>query len=446
VETTGLRPTADRVIEVGIVRVEDGEIVATYNKLINPETYLPPQIQVLTGITGDQLENAPTFAEEKNTIYELMQDATFVAHNARFDYAFLKHEFARFELPFTSKLLCTARLSRLLYPRWKHHDLSTLIEKMDLTCTNRHRAYDDAHVLWQFYQRVIDEIKPSKLTTAFQKVMKRPSLPPNLNPGIIEQLPETSGVYEFYDENATLLYIGKAINIKSRVLSHFTNDHSSGKELSMCRQVANIKWTQTAGELGALLREANLVKTRYPIYNRQLRRNRQLILVKQTKTPNGYFTVSIEEASSITVDELGTIVGIFRSPRQAKDFLSYIQEKHSLCKKLLGLENTTRACFSYHLGTCRGACIGEEKTIIYNGRFLIAFSENKLKPWYFDKPIEIVERCSQTGKVEVFTIDKWCLLKYQTEDDEVEYPNYSFDLDTYKILTRYIKKQNSRLK
>src|SRR3989344_6068163 len=177
VETTGMSPQYDRVIEVGIIRVEDAHVVAEYNKLLNPERHIHPMIQTLTGISPKEIEHAPTFAEEKDEIYELLQDSIFVAHNARFDYAFLKSEFGRYEMPFTTKQLCTARLSRLLFPKERRHGLTALIERFGLTCERRHRAFDDAHVLWQFYQRIIDEIKPDILVETFKKVLRRPSLP-----------------------------------------------------------------------------------------------------------------------------------------------------------------------------------------------------------------------------------------------------------------------------
>ena len=478
VETTGMSPQSDRVIEVGILRVEDGEVVAQYNKLLNPETYIHPFVQTLTGISPVELEKAPTFEQEKDEIYELLQDSVFVAHNVRFDYAFLKGEFNRFEMPFTAKQLCTAKLSRLLFPSERRHGLTALIERFGFTCEHRHRAFDDARVLWQFFQKIHADFQPDKVAEALTKVMKRPSLPPHLDPAILDTLPESPGVYEFYDKDRTLLYVGKAIDVRSRVLSHFTNDYTSTKELSMSRQVNDIKVIPTAGELGALIRESYLVKTKQPIYNRQLRRIRQLILLKKTTTPEGFDTVKLEVATDINAHELDQIMGMFKSKKQATTFLEFICEKYSLCKAILGLEpvapaplaansqarqplgNTqgrgrattkrkvSRPCFGYHLGTCNGACKGEEKAIKYNMRFLLAFAENRITPWYFDKPIEIVETSRETGRTERFVLDKWCILTSNPNDpnshpndpneNTEENPEYIFDIDTYKIIARYL--------
>jgi DNA polymerase III subunit epsilon len=453
VETTGMSPQYDRVIEVGIIRVENNEIVAQYNKLLNPETYIHPSIQTLTGISSAELEHAPTFAEEKDTIYELLQDTVFVAHNVRFDYAFLKSEFSRFEMPFTSKQLCTAKLSRMLFPEFRRHGLTAIIERFGFSCEHRHRAYDDAHVLWQFYQRIIDEVQPEKVINAVTSILKRPSLPPNISPELVASLPHTPGVYQFFDEHKTLLYIGKAIDIKARVLSHFTNDHSSTKELSMSRQIADITVIPTAGELGALIVESRLVKELQPLYNRQLRHARQLVVLKKTQTIEGFDTVTCETVTDIHALELDQIMGMFKSKKQASKFLEFVAEKYSLCKKILGVEHCSSSCFGYHLGTCKGACRGGEIPVKYNMRFLLAFAENKIKPWYFDKPVEIVETCRTTGNRERFVLDKWCILRreksndeysVQPEDEDVP-PNpkdidqeYIFDVDTYKIIVRYL--------
>ena len=436
VETTGMSPQHDRVIEVGILRVEDGKVVAQYNKLLNPETYIHPFIETLTGISPLELERAPTFEQEKDEIYELLQDSVFVAHNVRFDYAFLKGEFSRFEIPFTAKQLCTARLSRALFPSERKHGLSAIIERFGFTCEHRHRAFDDAHVLWQFFQKIHADFKPDQVAEALTKVMKRPSLPPSLDPAILETLPESPGVYEFYDRDKTLLYVGKAIDVRSRVLSHFTNDYSSTKELSMSRQVADIKVIPTAGELGALIRESYLVKTKQPIYNRQLRRMRQFVLLKKAQTAEGFDTVEFEVTSDINARDLENIMGMFKSKKQATNFLELMCEKYSLCKKILGIESG-KSCFGYHLGTCKGACRGEEKAIKYNMRFLLAFAENRIKPWYFDKPIEIVETSQATGQSERFILDKWCILQSKM-GDAVEDAEYIFDIDTYKIISRYL--------
>lgn len=151
VETSGTSHD-DRVIEIGILRIENGVCVETYKTFLNPERELSPWITKLTGIVQDDLERAPQFIDVADDVARMLRGAIFVAHNVAFDYAFIKSEFAHIDRFFESSCLCTVRLSRLLSPRAKHHNLSAVIRRHKLVCESRHRAFDDAHALWQFMQ------------------------------------------------------------------------------------------------------------------------------------------------------------------------------------------------------------------------------------------------------------------------------------------------------
>jgi len=172
IETTGLSAARGRVVEVAAIRVEKGEIRQTFNKLINPETELPFFITNLTGITNNDVRHAPTFTTIASELHDIMNSAIFVAHNVRFDYSFLKAEFNRLGATFDPRLLCTVRLSRALYPEHKGHKLADLIERHGFQYQSRHRAYDDAHVLWQFMQHVHTEFTAESLGIAFNKQLK----------------------------------------------------------------------------------------------------------------------------------------------------------------------------------------------------------------------------------------------------------------------------------
>src|SRR3990167_75912 len=134
IETTGSRVTYDRVIEIGILRVEEGKVVKKYQTLINPQMYISPFISQFTGISQHELETAPTFEEVKEDIFSLFEDSFFVAHNVRFDYGFIKNEFKRYGISFSNKHFCSARLSRLLFPHHRHHNLDSIIERFGLEC------------------------------------------------------------------------------------------------------------------------------------------------------------------------------------------------------------------------------------------------------------------------------------------------------------------------
>lgn len=452
-ETTGARAFYDRIMEVGIVRVEDGEIVSTYNTLVNPQTKIPQEIEKLTGISLKDVENAPTFNSIKKDILELLVDCVFVAHNVRFDYSFLRSEFAREEIMFTAKHFCTVKLSRYLYPAFPRHNLDAIIERFKFSCENRHRAFDDAKILFDFYQVAQKSFPEEIFEKAVNLALRKPSLPPKLAAADLEVLPEEPGVYIFYGENSTPLYIGKSINIRDRVLSHFSQDISSPTEMNISQQIERIETRVTAGELGALLTESELIKSMLPIYNKKLRLKRELTALRSTIDKLGFQTFQIETMSKVTPEDFPTLHGFFRSKRQAKEYLSTIAKEYLLCEKILGLEKTTAACFSYRLGACKGACAGEEQPLTYNLRFLTAITKKHIQPWPFSGPIIVNEKNGISGKSEYFLLDKWCFLgsiknEETTDLGELLNQEYLFDFDVYKIIRSFVRnpKNQSRIK
>ena len=131
-ETTGTTPTGDRVTEIGIVRISGGELVDEWSSLVDPGCPIPEDIQVLTGITHAMVRGAPGFGELAREVRERLEGRLFVAHNARFDYGFLKNEFRRVGISFTADVLCTVRLSRRLYPEASSHGLDAVVERHGL--------------------------------------------------------------------------------------------------------------------------------------------------------------------------------------------------------------------------------------------------------------------------------------------------------------------------
>lgn len=436
-ETTGTQAHWDKIIEIGIVKVENGKITKTYNQLLNPNTYLDPFIEKLTGITTKDLENAPTFETIKEEILEILEGSTFVAHNVRFDYGFLRNEFKRAGISFRSKHFCTIKLARQLYPKLNHYNLDSIIAHLNIPCKKRHRALDDAKAICDFYGLAQNQFKKNIFEKAVITALKRPALPQGISEQDLESLPESPGVYIFYGENNAPLYIGKSLNIYDRVLSHFSNDYQSTTDMQLQQSAKSVEAIPTAGELGALLLESTLIKKHQPLLNRQLRHARKLVYLFKAITPDGYNSVEIKSLPNVTIEEIENVIGVYRSIKQAKDHLYKVAEEHTLCPKVLNLEKTKGACFKSRLNKCKGACTGDEKTIMYNLRFDNAFYKFKIKPWNFEKPIIIKE----VGESEEhFIIDKWCYLG--SIKNEADYSNisfdYNFDLDTYKILKKFI--------
>ncbi len=440
-ETTGGSTFRDRVIEIGIVRVENNRVVKKFQTLLNPERYLPEEITHLTGITGAQLDAAPSFYQIKNEILELFDDAVMVAHNARFDYSFLKNEFRHINQNFSPKHFCTVKLSRTLFPQYPHHNLDSIIERFGFKVKKRHRAFDDAYVLWQFYQKILKQFEEQIIAAAINRDLKRPTVPIKITQQELDQLPESPGVYIFYGERGMPLYIGKSINIKKRVLSHFSADHYSPTEMKIAQQVENIETIITPGELGALFKESDLIKKIQPLYNRKLRYSRNLITLKQTLTPKGFFSILLTSTDQIKIDDLEVVLGMFKSKKALKQFLIYIAKENNLCEKLLGIEKTSGGCFRFRLGQCKGACLNKENPNEYNLRFEQAFTTLRLKSWPFNGTIAVTE--TDMESTESYLFNKWCYLgkiKYGGfEQTEYLEKDIKFDLDLYRILDQFLK-------
>ncbi|MBI2012042.1 GIY-YIG nuclease family protein [Candidatus Daviesbacteria bacterium] len=455
IETTGMRFNFDRIIEIGILQVEkDNEdpinynLTKTFHSLINPEHHLPNEISLLTGITDQELDHAPTFREIKDEISEAIGDSIFVAHNVRFDYGFLKAEFKRLDIDFSPKHFCTVKLSKALFPRFKHHNLDALIERFNFNCSNRHRAFDDASILWEFYQIILKSLSKEKIILALNQVLKRPSRPVNIDVKTLDSLPESFGVYIFYGANGAPLYVGKSINIKERVLSHFSNNHSSSLEMKISQQVESIETIQTNGELGALIQESSLIKKLQPLYNRKLRVNKNLIALVENVGGSRFKTAKMESLDSVELINLSKVLGVFKNKNQAKKYLIFIANEKSLCEKLLNLENTKGACFAYRLNRCGGACIGKENIKKYNLRFDEAFLDSKIKNWPYNGAILIVEKNLGEEYEEGFLFDNWCFLgrvKVSLNNMDFEENDYFFDIDTYKILRSYLNSKKGKV-
>jgi DNA polymerase III subunit epsilon len=169
VETTGGSPINDRIMEVGIIRVENGEVTAQYDSLINPQVQVPPFIQDMTGISDDDLVYAPTFDVVKDEVLSLLTGCSFIAHNVEFDYGFIRNEFKRVGLPIKLQHMCTVKLSRFFYPQFRHHNLDSIIERFNIECENRHRALGDALVIYKFYNQLLKEFPENKWKKALQR-------------------------------------------------------------------------------------------------------------------------------------------------------------------------------------------------------------------------------------------------------------------------------------
>ena len=317
-ETTGTSAGDDRVTEVAIVRVDDGAQVSEWSSLVDPERSIPAGVQALTGITNAMVAGAPTFGQIANEVAERLAGCVFVAHNARFDYGFLKQEFGRLGRAFHAKVVCTVKLSRRLYPDAGRHNLDALIERHRLPVSDRHRALGDARVLLAFIQTIYREQVAELVDATIARMLKAPSLPPQLAADALDGIPEAPGVYRFYGLNPLPLYIGKSVNLRERVGSHFSSDYRSANDLRLSAEITRIEIEETAGELGALLRESQLIKALLPVYNQRLRRRAEMLALCVTAEPAPPDYVRSDAIDPTALEDL---YGPFSTRRAARDTL-----------------------------------------------------------------------------------------------------------------------------
>lgn len=450
VETTGASPQNDRITEIGIVEIDPDGTTREWSTLVNPQARIPEFIERLTGISNAMVATAPTFAEVADELMARIQGKLFVAHNARFDYAFIKNELKRIDVSFRADTLCTVRLSRKLYPQHYKHNLDSIIARLGIPQEARHRALTDARVLKHFLQHLPTEHDTDTIRQAVKAVMAKPALPANLPEAVVEDLPECPGVYLFYGttekgDQDLPLYIGKSTNIRSRVLSHFSADHASTKELRISQQMKRLEWRETAGELGALLLEARLVKELQPIHNQRLRRENDLCSWQLIDSPKGGKTVTLKYAADIDFGRERDLYGMFTSQRKAVESLRNLADAHNLCLVQLGLDKPARGkaspCFGYQLKKCKGVCCDKEEFLQHDLRLMTALARLKIETWPYAGPVGIKETYGVRDEMHV--IDHWCYLGTAEDESEVEAileqaSQARFDLDTYKILKKHL--------
>ncbi len=442
-ETTGTNPVADRITEIGIVEVDAAGTATHWSSLVNPEVPIPSFIQGLTGISNAMVRDAPTFAELAPALHDRLQGALFIAHNARFDYGFLRNAFESAGLPFKTDVLCTVKLSRALYPKERKHNLDTLIERHGLKADARHRALADADLLWQLWQVLNTQLAAEEFNAALASLLQRPSLPSHLPTDALDDIPDTPGVYLFYGENDLPLYVGKSVRLRQRVLSHFNSDHKLYKDMRLSQQLHRIEVRETAGEIGALLLEAQLVKDLQPVHNRLLRRQGDLCAWRLKEDAHGHTQPVLTYASEQDFGRADRLYGLFSTKRKAESALRELAEAHDLCLVQLGLEGRAGAnkpCFNWQLKRCKGVCIGKEAESFHRARLEAALANLHVKTWPYPGAVGLVE--GEGERVDVHVVNNWCYLGTARSDEALhtlleQAPSRpAFDLDTYKILSK----------
>jgi len=392
IETTGGSARLEKITEIAVYLHDGNEITGEFVSLVNPERNIPYFITNLTGITNEMVENAPRFYEIAKKIIELTEGRTFVAHNARFDYSFIREEYKSLGFNFKRSILDTVALSRKLIPGHKSYSLGNICKDLNISINGRHRAAGDALATVRLLELLIArDMEINSGRSLLLKNTRISKLHPKLDISKIDSIPDEPGVYYFYNENGDLIYIGKSRNLQQRIATHLSNN-STNRAMEMRDLIADIDWTTTGSELIALLKESSEIKLNKPVYNRAQRRTGFQWGIFSFFDQNGYLNYRYGQINN---DEVP--VSVYTSKEKTKSKLGMMVETFGLCQKLSGLYDTEGACFHYQVGICKGACIGKESPKDYNeraSRVTEEFIFSRRNFFIIDKGHDADERCA----------------------------------------------------
>lgn len=429
VETTGGSFTAERLTEIAVYLHDGKEIVDEFSTLINPEQPIPYMITRITGISNEMVADAPRFCEVARRIVEMTEGATFVAHNASFDYNFVRHEFKRLGYNYKRPTLCTVKMSRKIIPGHASYSLGKLCDSLGIQLVNRHRAAGDALATAYLFGMLLNI---DRQTIEEQSYVGMPPM--------LKEVPEETGVYYIHDETGRVVYIGKSINMFERLLQHHRNNDTQ-KAVKLREHMASVSYECTGSELIALLLESDEIKKHKPLFNRQQRRSAFSFGLFSHTDENGYRNLSVGHALNGE-----QAITAFTTMEHARNYLYLLVEKYLLCQKLCGLYHTSGACFHYGIRQCRGACTGKESASDYNRRVDAAIKMSGfMHPDFF-----IIDNGREHDEVSVIKIagGRYCGFGYANTDEGLTpevlnncIVSYKDNRDTQQIIQGYLKKK-----
>lgn len=361
IETTGNGYKGQKITEISIFTFDGKHIVGEFTSLVNPEQNIPAFITNLTGIDNAMVRNAPKFYEIAKKVAELTQDTVFVAHNVNFDYNIIQAEFKSLGFDFKRKKLCTVRLSRKIIPGLNSYSLGAICSSEKIPINGRHRAKGDAEATTELFRRLIERDYEFIINSFLNPRSRQATLPPLLEKKIVDNLPETFGVYYFKNAAKEVIYVGKANNIKQRVISHFYDKKK--KELNMCLETADITFTETGSELLALLLESSEIKHIYPKYNRAQRKAGEAVGLFSYEDQKGIMHLAYNRLKLVPKP-----ITKYYTVAECRNHLEYLCKEFELCPKYCHLQTNVSSCFHYQIKECKGICCNEETVETYNVR------------------------------------------------------------------------------
>lgn len=462
VETTGLSPRYNNIIEIGIVRISNLKIIDRYSSLINPGRNIPYFITTLTGISDEDVYNAPFFDDIAYDVKNFLSDSVLTGHNLAFDYSFLRREFISSGFDFNIKeRLCTMRLARRLFPFEKSRSLGSMCTLLDVDNFQKHRALGDAEATAEILLRMLILLKDREINTTADllgyqfKPAKEKKKP--VNKKIVEEvsyLPDAPGVYYFLNSKNDIIYIGKAKSLKDRIRNYFSPGAPS-KAKKIISQARNLKIQLTGSELTALLFEAEMIKLINPKHNQQLKRYGSkyfLRILLNHKYP------LLEITNSFDFDG-NDYFGLFLSRSRAEAIFEILQKTFSLRECSEREFNKKRRCILAEIERCTAPCITNDKDEYFSelervyeflygkDQFAITRLLNKMKDYSAREKYEKAQEMKSIVDLILLQTHKSSLIA-----EPVNNANVLFEIDEgfgrdYILMLKgkiYIKKYNGR--
>ncbi|MES2826390.1 MAG: exonuclease domain-containing protein [Pseudomonadota bacterium] len=469
IETTG-GPRYGRITEIAIIEIDEHEI-REWSTLVNPEIDIPINIQHLTGITNAMVASAPRFEDVSEEVFLRLKDKLFIAHNVGFDYGFLRKELGNVGISFKAPLMCSVKISRVLYPNAASHSLENIIIRHSISVQYRHRALDDAQATFRFLQLAENEHGVEQFRAAFHKQFQYGDLPLGIDPDIINKIPRTPGIYYLWDKDNKLLYIGKGNNIRAEVFAQFLSGEKSPLEAKLANLTGSITWTITSGELSATLLHTEKINQLKPALNKRTQTVESLcsVFLEETKpaslkTESDLFANNTFSTDNnikawlypriVFADEIAEsnqrLYGLFTAEKQALKEIKKIFITYNLCFNNLP-QRTSNGLLKCENNQCK-VCNAGENYLKHNIRMLAAFEQLALRRWPFKTPISIEESGKDCEPVHIL-VSNWCLLGVAKNMEDYEellsFTNgfyqerfhkegFRLDRNVYRFLVKYL--------
>ena len=380
IETTGGFGTQNCITEIAIILHNGKEIEGKYQTLINPERPIQRNVQSMTGITNAMVYAAPKFNDVAANIYNLIKDRVFVAHNVNFDYSFVKSHLKTAGYEIDLPKICTVKLSRKIFPGLLKYGLGSLSNHFNIPNEARHRAIGDAQATTTLFELIVANDATGEIEKLIKKRKQAQYLPPNLATNVITQMPSLPGVYYFYNNKQKVVYVGKAINLKKRVSSHFSNNNVTKQKQDFLKEIYNITWQNCSSDLTAQIFESIEIKRLWPQFNKSQKQYERQYCIFMFDDALGFKRLAIDNKKKIIkpVATFALIVETRQFLRQlcddfdihssmfflSKEFqieLPKIEEHNAKINKIVAIINKTKQTYLVHDGAANYVLIEDGK-------------------------------------------------------------------------------------